>query len=145
MELSNWLAELGLEEYLPQFEANQVGIADVPHLTADDLREIGLPVGPRRRFLTAALEVSSTPEGPVAVEVVPETTSLARPDAELRTMSVMFCDLVGSTALSERLGVEELRVVMQSYTSQVRDVVELHGGHGLLLGSAVSQAGLAVR
>ena len=129
MDLSHWLAELGLEEYLPQFEANQVGLADVPYLTADDLREIGLPVGPRRRFLTAAAEMSSPPDDRVAVDVATETISTATAGAELRTMSVMFCDLVGSTSMSGRLGVEELRAVMQSYTSQVRDVVEWHGGH----------------
>lgn len=129
MELSHWLAELGLEEYVPRFEANQVELADVPHLTADDLREIGLPVGPRRRFLTAAAEMSAAPHDPIAADVAPEAGSPVTLDAELRTMSVMFCDLVGSTSLSERLGVEELRAVMQSYTSEVRDVVEFHGGH----------------
>ena len=64
VELSQWLAGLGLEKYLPQFEANQVDLADVPHLTAEDLREIGLPVGPRRRFLTAAAEMSVAPHDP---------------------------------------------------------------------------------
>lgn len=129
MELSQWLAELGLEKYLPQFEANQVDLADVPHLTADDLREIGLPVGPRRRFLTAAAEMSVAPHDQIALDITSETGAPVTFGAELRTMSVMFCDLVGSTSLSERLGVEELRAVMQSYTSAVRDVVERHGGH----------------
>lgn len=129
VELSQWLAGLGLEKYLPQFEANQVDLADVPHLTAEDLREIGLPVGPRRRFLTAAAEMSVAPHDPTVADVTPEATSPVTLGAELRTMSVMFCDLVGSTSLSGRLGVEELRTVMQSYTAQVRDVVELHGGH----------------
>lgn len=129
MELSQWLAELGLEEYVPQFDAHQVDLADVPHLTADDLREMGLPVGPRRRVLTAAAEMSVAAREPIAADVTPEASFPATPGAELRTMSVMFCDLVGSTSLSERLGVEELRAVMQSYTSEVRDVVELHGGH----------------
>ena len=129
MELSQWLAELGLEEYLPQFEANRVDLADVPYLTADDLREIGLTVGPRRRILTAAAELSLAPHDPAANGVAPEDGTPATLGAELRTMSIMFCDLVGSTSLSERLGVEELRAVMQTYTSQVRDVVELHGGH----------------
>ena len=129
MELSQWLAEFGLEEYLPQFEANRVDLADVPHLTADDLREIGLPVGPRRRFLTAAAEMSGGPRHRIAADVAPAADPPVTLGAELRTMSVMFCDLVGSTALSDRLDVEELRAVMQSYTSDVREVVELHGGH----------------
>lgn len=116
MELSRWLAELGLEEYVPQFESNQVGLADVPHLTAEDLREIGLPVGPRRRFLTTAAELSAALDDPAAGDVATDATPRAMPSAELRTMSVMFRDLVGSTSLSGRLGVEDLRAVMQSYT-----------------------------
>ena len=121
MELLHWLAELGLEEYLPRFEANQVGLADVPHLTADDLREIGLPVGPRRRFLTAAAEMSSVPQDPVAADHSGEAISPVSTAAELRTMSVMFCDLVGSTALSERLGVEELRGLGRPQKARHRD------------------------
>lgn len=129
MELSQWLADIGLEAYVPQFEANEVGLADVPHLTFDDLREIGLPVGPRRRFLMAAAEIPVAPHDPIGAGGEPVAASRPTSGAELRTMSVMFCDLVGSTALSDRLGVEELRTVMQSYTSHVREVVEINGGH----------------
>jgi hypothetical protein len=95
MDIGSWLRSLGLEEYEPVFRANAIDAAVLPHLTAEDLKELGvILVGHRRRLLTAIAAMGSEP--PVATAA----TTPSKPkveDAECRQLTVMFCDLVGST------------------------------------------------
>ena len=105
---------LYLEEHEPTLEAAILGAvaardaagADPARATVDDLREIGVPVGPRRRFLTAAAPLASPAVDAGGPDVARMERAAAAP--ELRTMSVMFCDLVGSTELAGRLDPEDL-------------------------------------
>ncbi len=123
MEIGGWLADHGLDEYAPAFEAGRILVADLPLLTNDDLRELGLPIGPRRRLLHLVRSEfgESETDGGAA-----ETASRR---AERRQMTVCFADLVGSTELSSRLDPEELRGVMVRYQDLVTTIVERHGGH----------------
>jgi len=121
--VTRWLEELDLGKYADVFIDNEVGLRDLPHLTDDDLREIGLPLGPRRRIMGAIQDLAAAPvesdgAGP------PSTAS-----AERRLLTVMFCDLVGSTELSHRLDPEDLREVMRLYQDAVSAVITDHDGY----------------
>jgi class 3 adenylate cyclase len=107
MDLAEWLRSLGLEQYAPAFEQNHISPELLPSLTADDLKDLGVAsVGHRRAILAAIAGLR------------PEPVAAAAPDpaagsaAERRQLTVTFCDLVGSTALSARLDPEELRQVI---------------------------------
>jgi class 3 adenylate cyclase len=121
MDVTDWLRALGLEQYEPAFRENDVDTQVLPRLTAEDLIAIGVTsVGHRRRLLDAiaALDVETPPAGPAA----------PRADAERRQLTVMFCDLVGSTPLSARLDPEDLRGIIGAYHRCVTETVERLGG-----------------
>src|SRR5437763_798445 len=108
MDVGEWLRKLGLEQYEPAFRANEIDERVLPRLTAEDLKDLGVTlVGHRRRLLDAiaALDVEKPAS---ADERVPAS-------AERRQLTVMFCDLVGSTELSTRLDPEDLREVIGAY------------------------------
>src|SRR5437763_13137249 len=123
MDVGEWLRKLGLEQYEPAFRANEIDERILPSLTAEDLKDLGVTlVGHRRRLLDAiALLAGLAPsaETPAAVEVA---TTPAR-DAERRQLTVMFCDLVGSTALASGLDPEDLREVVGAYHRHVAEPV----------------------
>ena len=124
-----WLQALGLEEYVELFERERIDIATVRHLSDADLRELGLPLGPRVK-LRMAVETLAPPPGAERAEhaTVIEPPS-PRPRAERRRLTVMFCDLVGSTALAERLDPEELRELMRAYQGACGEAVARFAGH----------------
>jgi hypothetical protein len=126
VDIAAWLRSLGLGEYEPAFRDNRIDAEILPRLTAEDLKEIGIAkVGDRRKLLEAiaALRESTArlpvPEQPPAVPASP---------AERRQLTVLFCDLVGSTALSARLDPEDLRAVIGAYHRCVAAVVERAAG-----------------
>src|SRR5271165_2406494 len=101
MDVAEWLRKLGLEQYEPSFRENKIGADLLPSLTAEDLRDLGvILVGDRRRLLTAIVALQSTS---AAAASGLDAGSAAAPEAERRQVTVMFCDLVGSTALASRL------------------------------------------
>jgi len=125
VDIAEWLQGLGLGQYAPAFAENAIRWDVLPKLTADDLKEIGVAaVGDRRRLLEA---IASLGGGalPAASAAVP---SAAFGEAERRQLTVMFCDLVGSTALAARLDPEDLREVIGAYHSAVADDAERFGG-----------------
>jgi class 3 adenylate cyclase len=126
MDIEAWLQGLGLERYVPAFRDNEIDWEVLPKLTSDDLREIGVAaIGHRRKLLDAIAALGAS--APVAEAPAPpaetSTTFAPRSDAERRQLTVMFCDLVGSTALSTRLDPEDLREVIAAYHRAVADVV----------------------
>jgi class 3 adenylate cyclase/tetratricopeptide (TPR) repeat protein len=124
--IRSWLESLNLGEYAEAFEANKIDADVLPHLTERDLSDLGVPVGPRRKILVAIRELSSKAVGerpPPAAAVAPSRA------AERRQITVMFCDLVGSTALSETLDAEDLRGVMHAYQQAAGAVIERYAGH----------------
>jgi predicted ATPase/class 3 adenylate cyclase len=126
IEITDWLRGLGLEQYAAAFRDNDIDDAVLRRLTAEDLRDLGVTsVGHRRSLLDAIAALgASAPAadlpGPPAETTVPLTT---KSDAERRQLTVMFCDLVGSTPLASRLDPEDLREVIAAYHQAVADVV----------------------
>src|SRR6516164_9407898 len=116
MDVVVWLRSLGLEEYEAAFRDNKINERVLPNLTQEDLKEIGVgPVGHRRILLDAIAALRSDGSGKTApADVTPPSTSASTsPEdrAERRQVTVMFSDLVGSTALSARMDPEDLREV----------------------------------
>src|SRR5215469_11069314 len=131
MDIAAWLRELGLERYEPAFRENEIDTEVLPDLTESDLSALGLPIGPRRKLLKAiaALRDGTEPSSPAErPAVVPMPPPAPLGEAERRQLTVMFCDLVGSTALSARLDPEELRAVIGAYHRVVADEVRRFDG-----------------
>jgi class 3 adenylate cyclase/predicted ATPase len=127
MDVVAWLRGLGLEHYAPAFRDNDVDGDVLPELTPDDLISIGVTsVGHRRKLLAAIASLSAAP--PAATVMAAPRDASAPADAERRQLTVMFCDLVGSTSLSSRLDPEDLREVIAVYHRAVADVVARFDG-----------------
>jgi class 3 adenylate cyclase len=124
MDVAEWLCGLGLDQYVPAFRANDIDEEVLRRLTGEDLRELGVTsIGHRRRLLDA-IAALGTPEAPLAPTPVP----VAANEAERRQLTVMFCDLVGSTPLSARYDPEDLREILGAYHRCVADVVGRFAG-----------------
>src|SRR5262249_54129004 len=117
MDVAAWLRSLGLERYEAAFSDNEIDWEALPKLTADDLKDLGVVLGSHRRKLLEAIAALQNDIGPVPEAVVAAST------AERRQLTVMFCDLVGSTALSGRLDPEDLREVIGAYHAAVAKAV----------------------
>ena len=136
LDVADWLRGLGLEQYASAFRDNAIDAEVLPSLTAEDLRDIGVTlVGHRRRLLDAIAglksEASSIADRDAAAEPGPTPASAAPPrstDAERRQLTVMFCDLVGSTALSTRLDPEEMSNVLGAFQKACVTAVTGFGG-----------------
>src|ERR1700733_10301633 len=130
MDIVVWLRNLGLERYEAAFRDNEIDERILPSLTQEDLKEIGVgPVGHRRMLLEAiaALRGDNAPSADVAAtSSVPNISSEDR--AERRQVTVMFSDLVGSTALSARMDPEDFREVISTYQKSVTETVGRFGG-----------------
>src|SRR5262245_7708726 len=103
VHLQDWLQQHGLEKYAAVFAKHDITFEQLPHLTEADIDRLALLTGPRRRLIVA-IEALNTE---LAARGLASKTAISRPhdayDAERRQLTVMFCDLVGSTALSQRL------------------------------------------
>ena len=133
MDVMVWLRSLGLEKYEAAFRENEITEKVLPNLTAEDLKELGVAaLGHRRTLLDAIAALRSDASGKTP-SVDAATTSSApspRPEdrAERRQVTVMFSDLVGSTALSTRMDPEDLREVISAYQKCVAETVQRFGG-----------------
>ena len=122
MDIAAWLRELGLERYELAFRENEIGLDVLPKLTGEDLKEIGvIPVGDRRRLLEAitVLARESEPAPPHAAREVVEAPPKSA-EAERRQLTVMFFDLVGSTAACRRLDPEDMGEVIERVSARRR-------------------------
>jgi class 3 adenylate cyclase len=128
MDLSGWLLSLGLQQYEAAFRENEIDDALLPSLTAQDLKDLGVvTVGHRRKLLNAIAALSNnslaTPFDRLSLI---DASLLDTP--ERRQVTVMFADLVGSTALSTRMDPEDLREVISAYRKCAADTVRHLGG-----------------
>ena len=122
MDVAAWLRDLQLERYVSAFRDNDIDAEVLPKLTAEDLISIGVTsVGHRRKLLDAIAGLGMTV--PTAVVAAPAAGAPAQVDAERRQLTVMFCDLVGSTALSTRHDPEDLRELIGDYHRAVAETV----------------------
>jgi len=127
MDVAAWLHGLGLERYEQAFRENEIDWDALPKLTAEDLKDLGVVLGGhRRKFLEAIAALGGAV--PVAAATVASRDVPAPVDAERRQLTVMFCDLVGSTALSARLDPEDLREVIAAYHRAVAEIVARFDG-----------------
>ena len=126
MDVGEWLRSLGLSRYEEAFREAEIGPDVLPDLTDSDLEKLGVPLGDRKRLLKAI--ASFGPAQMVAEPRGPPPTPSSTDAAERRQLTVMFCDLVGSTALSTRLDPEDMREVIAAYQKCVSETVRRFGG-----------------
>ena len=125
-QIADWLKNLGMAEYAERFAENRIDFSVLPDLTDQDLEKLGVLLGDRRKMLRAIRELA----GDTPVTSHPPAVAEARPQdaAERRQLTVMFCDLVGSTALSAKLDPEDLRGIFGAYHHCCAALVERNGG-----------------
>jgi class 3 adenylate cyclase len=126
-QIADWLEKLGLAEYAQRFAENGIDISVLRYLTDQDLKDIGVLLGHRRKMLAAISELTGA--APVtseaaAVEPQPKTQD----SAERRQVTVMFSDLVGSTSLSARMDPEDLRELISAYQKCAAETVRRFDG-----------------
>ena len=128
-DLEQWLELHGLGKYREVFAENDVGLDVLPHLTEEHLKELGISLGDRLRLLKA-LGTLDAPGADGAQPAAEQTTASIAPsgEAERRQLTVMFCDLVGSTALSSKLDPEDMSEVISSFQNACRIAIESYGG-----------------
>lgn len=129
MDVAQWLRSLGLEQYEQAFRDNAVDADTLPRLTGDDLKELGIhAVGHRRKLLDAISRLDRSPAHPAIVGA----------EAERRQLTVMFCDLVGSTPLASALDPEEYRAILNAYHQAcTRTIAEFEGYVAKYMGDGV--------
>ena len=126
-EIADWLGRLGLGQYAQRFAENEIDVSVLPHLADQDLKDIGIPLGHRRKILAAISEPTAAAQAapePPATSMAPKTSDAA----ERRQVTVMFADLVGSTELSARMDPEDLRDIMSTYQKCVTETVRRFDG-----------------
>src|SRR5262245_38784507 len=123
-DLEEWLASLDLGEYARRFAENGVDLSVIRDLTENDLKELGVLLGHRRKMLRAIAEMQAVP----ASKAQTAAEAAAQDHAERRHITVMFCDLVGSTALSARLDPEDMRQVMMLYHGRIAEIITGYQG-----------------
>ena len=130
MDIAAWLRSLGLERYEPVFRDNEIDAAVLPELTDEHLKELGLPLGPRLKLLkgVAALHAAAGADRAAEGEA-PSSPTVAAPEAERRHLTVLFCDLVGSTELATCLDPEDLREVIRAYQDACAGAIVRFEGH----------------
>src|SRR6185437_2309984 len=125
-KIADWLEKLGMSEYAERFAEERIEIDVLPELTDQDLERLGIPLGHRRRMLRAIRELGGSPSA--SSQTVAATKPTRREEAERRQLTVMFIDLVGSTALSTKLDPEDMRLVIGDYHKCVAETVARFDG-----------------
>ena len=130
MDVGGWLRSLGLGQYEATFRDNAIDEKVLPRLTAEDLKDLGVGIVGHRRTLLDAIAALRADAGAKAVppDALPTIDTSPKDTAERRQVTVMFCDLVGSTALSARMDPEDLREVISAYQKCVAETVRRFGG-----------------
>jgi len=135
IDIGQWLASLGLGRYQELFVEQAIDVGMLPELTDDDLKGLGIPLGDRKRLLRAIALLSgvgganATPADAEAAPTVDPTTTTSVCMAERRHITVLFCDLVGSTQLSTQLDPEDLSAVLADYRRCCADAITRWGGY----------------
>jgi class 3 adenylate cyclase len=123
-QIADWLEKLGLSEYAQRFAENDIDFTILGDLTDQDLEKIGIAsLGHRRKLLRAIANLETIEKSAPALAVAAPAAPLSLDTAERRQVTVMFSDLVGSTALSTRMDPEDLREVIAAYHKCVAEIV----------------------
>jgi class 3 adenylate cyclase/predicted ATPase len=141
VDIASWLRGLGLERYEPVFRDSEIDAAVLPELTDEHLKELGLPLGPRLKLLKAVAALRAEPRSDASALSPVETgravaegkgrspPAVTSAEAERRQLTVLFCDLVGSTELATRLDPEDLREVIRAYQDACAGAIVRFEGH----------------
>jgi class 3 adenylate cyclase/predicted ATPase len=133
LDLAEWLGRHGLDQYAQTFAENNIDYSVLPDLTENDLKKLGVSLGHRKKLLraiealTAARQSTGTTSAVSNVNVPPPSLVQHR-EAEFRQITVTFCDLVGSTQLSEKLHPEELKKLIEAYRAECSTAIRRYGG-----------------
>ena len=122
--IAEWLASIGLGEYSQCFAENAIDLSVVPDLTEQDLKDLGVLLGHRRKMLRSIADM----KGSVLPTPLPGPKPVPRTDAERRQLTIMFCDLVGSSELAVRLDPEDLRRVIGAYHNCIKEIIARYQG-----------------
>ena len=141
-QIADWLEKLGMSEYAQRFAENHIDFSVLPDLTDQDLKDLGVVLGDRRKILRAIANLDSVPataapappSRAAPLPRVAEASSASAPPpqeiaGERRYLTVMFCDLVGSTSISAQLDAEEWRDLVGAYLDAASAAVTEMGGH----------------
>ncbi|HZZ24232.1 MAG TPA: adenylate/guanylate cyclase domain-containing protein, partial [Roseiarcus sp.] len=125
MDVGAWLLNLGLGQYEAAFRENEIEAEVLPDLTDADLEKLGVPMGHRKRLLKAiaSADWGHAPDQPAA-KIGPKPRDVA----ERRQLTIMFCDLVGSTSLAARLDPEDMRGIIAAYHKCCASLIQRSGG-----------------
>jgi class 3 adenylate cyclase/predicted ATPase len=124
--IADWLSKLDLGQYAQRFAEHEIDVSVLRHLTDEDLKEIGVPLGHRRKILAA---VNRPAESIEPLAAAPRLDARAQEAPERRHVTVLFSDLIGSTALSTRLDPEDLREVISAYQTCATETVRRFDGY----------------
>jgi len=136
--VSDWLRRLGYERFIPEFEANEIDADILSALDINDLVAMQIPIGPAKKILRAIEELTLQTENPSMIPAPTDVVSGDAPDTNLnpmvhdvdrRQVTVMFCDMVGSTSLSAQLDPEDLSAVMLSFLECCTDTARRYDAH----------------
>ena len=127
-QIADWLERLGLGQYAQRFAENDISFSVLPDRSDPDLKEIGVSLGHRRQLLRAIAELTGREKDAQKAAVATAPSAAPQDTAERRQVTVMFSDLVGSTALSARMDPEDLREVISAYQKCVAETVGRYGG-----------------
>jgi len=130
-KIAQWLEQLGMAEYTQRFAENRIDLSVLPDLTDQDLEKLGVVLGDRRKILRAIAKLEEAPSPPApALPVRPRPASATSEGAaERRYLTVLFCDLVGSTGIAAKLDAEEWRDLVGGYLDAASASVTEMGGH----------------
>jgi class 3 adenylate cyclase len=127
-QIADWLDKLGMSEYAQRFAENRIDFSVLPDLTDQHLKDLGIALGDRLKMLRAIRDLGNASVAVTAPSAPAAAEPTRKDDAERRQLTVMFCDLVGSTALSAKLDPEDLRTVIGAYHRCCTELVERNGG-----------------
>ena len=127
-QIADWLKKLGMSEYAQRFAENDIDASVLPELTDQDLKDLGVSLGHRRKMLRAIRDLANASGAVTTPTALVETEPTRQDDAERRQLTVMFIDLVGSTALSTKLDPEDLPSVIGAYHKYVAQTVARFDG-----------------
>ncbi len=129
MDVGDWLRSLGLGQYLALFREHEIDAEVLPELSDADLEKFGVPFGHRKRLIKAIAKLATG--APEQREAAPAMSVAPPPDpsAERRHLTVLFCDLVGSTGISAGLDAEDWRDLVGGYLDAASEAVTQMGGH----------------
>src|SRR5215471_13271401 len=132
-DLAEWLGRHGLLQYTQTFAENNIDYSVLPDLTEDDLKKLGVSLGHRKKLLRAIEALTAAGQRTGTTTAVSNVTEVSpssgqHREAEFRQITVMFCDLVGSTQLSEKLDPEDLQKLIDAYRRECSTAIRRYGG-----------------